>query len=213
MTLSSTCCLNNHVLVLNRSFCAVRVVSVRRALILLCRQIAEIVNIEDKNWQSYDLTSWRDLSDMHRQFESRSSFDWIKGVSYDLIVPRIVRLLSYDKLPRNIVKFNRRNIFARDNNRCQYCGKKFPHSELSLDHILPRSRGGLANWENIVCSCLKCNVKKANRTPTEAGMKLINKPVKPTKNPAVTLSLSRKKYSSWKHFLNTAYWNIELRDD
>ena len=207
-----SCSLDGHVLVLNRSYSAVRVVSVRRAIKMLCRQIAEIVSIEDKQWQTYDFSSWQELSQMRSDFDN-PSYDWIKGVSFDLIVPRIIRLLFYDRLPQTIVKFNRRNIYARDNSRCQYCGKKFPHAELSLDHIMPRSRGGQMTWENIVCSCLKCNVKKANRTPKEAGMKLIAKPVKPRRNPAVTLSLSSKKYHSWKHFLNSAYWNVELRDD
>ena len=102
---------------------------------------------------------------------------------FELAVPRIIRLLFYDRLPRQAVKFNRRNIFARDRNRCQYCGKRFPTSELSLDHVVPRSRGGEATWENIVCCCVKCNVRKGGRTPEEAGMKLITEPVKPKRSP------------------------------
>ena len=70
-------------------------------------------------------------------------------------MPRVIRLLGYEKLPKQTVKFNRRNIFARDNNQCQYCGKKFPTSELSLDHVVPRSQGGGSTWENIVCACVE----------------------------------------------------------
>ena len=101
-------------------------------------------------------------------------------------MPRVIRLLTYDRLPRQKVKFNRRNIFARDGNRCQYCGKRFATSELSLDHVVPRSRGGRATWENIVCACLKCNVRKGGRTPREAGMRLIREPVEPRTSPSLS---------------------------
>lgn len=203
--------LESNVLVLNKHYAAVRVVSARRALTLLVKQIAEIVSIEDSEYLSYDFESWRTLSEFRSRYE-REHHDWIRCVKYDLAVPRIVRLLFYDRLPRQPVKFNRRNIFARDHNRCQYCGRKFVPSELSLDHIVPRSRGGEASWTNIVCCCVKCNVKKGGRTPDEARMKLIVEPVKPKRSPVVTLRLSSEKYASWKQFLDTAYWNVELRD-
>ena len=125
---------------------------------------------------------------------------------------RIIRLLIYDRLPRTNVKFTRRNIFARDSNRCQYCGRKFPTSELSLDHIVPRSRGGVSSWTNIVCCCIKCNVRKGGRTPAEAHMRLIREPVKPKRSPMITLRLGHEKYASWKQFLDAAYWNVELRE-
>ncbi|HMP15995.1 MAG TPA: HNH endonuclease, partial [Gemmatales bacterium] len=81
---------------------------------------------------------------------------------------RVIRLLGYDKLPKQTVKFNRRNIFARDHNQCQYCGKRFSTNDLSLDHVIPRSQGGGATWENIVCACLAGNIKKGGRTPKQA---------------------------------------------
>ncbi len=98
-------------------------------------------------------------------------------------MPRVIRLLAYDRLPKQTVRFNRRNIFARDGNHCQYCGRHYPTSELSLDHVVPRSRGGETTWENIVCSCVKCNVKKGGRTPQEAHMHLVRPPVKPKRSP------------------------------
>ena len=99
---------------------------------------------------------------------------------------------SYDKLPKQTVKFNRRNIFARDNNQCQYCGKKFPTSELSLDHVVPRSQGGASTWENIVCACVDCNVRKGGRTPKQAHMSLIRKPEKPKRSPLLNLKLTQQ---------------------
>jgi len=129
----------------------------------------------------------------------------------DIAVPRIVRVLSYSRLPKQQVKFNRRNLFARDASTCQYCGKRFSSSQLSLDHIVPRSRGGQLTWENVVCACVKCNVRKGGRTPSEAHMRLIRKPVKPRRNPVVSIRLSDHRYSSWKQFLDAAYWDVELK--
>lgn len=203
--------LDSNVLVLNKHYAAVRVVSARRALTLLFKEIAEIVSVENSEYTSYDFQSWRVLSELRSRYQ-RDHHEWVRCVKFELAVPRIIRLLFYDRLPKQPVKFNRRNIFARDRNRCQYCGKKFPTTELSLDHIVPRSRGGEANWTNIVCCCVKCNVRKGGRLPEEAGVKLIVEPVKPKRSPIVTLRLSSEKYASWKQFLDTAYWNVELRD-
>lgn len=203
--------LSSHVLVLNRNYAAVRVTSVKRAFTLLFKGLAEIVSVEDEGYYSYDFDSWREVSEFRAQYEP-DSHDWIRCVKFDLVVPRIVRLLFYDRLPRTAVKFNRRNLYARDRNRCQYCGKKFPTTELSLDHVQPRSRGGQMEWTNIVCACVSCNARKGGRSPAEAGMKLIKKPVRPKRSPVIALRLSSEKYSSWKHFLDNAYWNVELRN-
>jgi 5-methylcytosine-specific restriction endonuclease McrA len=94
---------------------------------------------------------------------------------------------------------------------CQYCGIKFPTSELSLDHVVPRSHGGLASWDNIVCACVKCNIRKGGRTPKQANMKLIRLPSKPRRNPSISLKLADDRYASWKAFLDNAYWSVELR--
>lgn len=212
MTAAAQSALDNHVLVLNKHYAAVRVLSARRAMTLLFRGVAEIVSIEEDTWESYDIESWMELSAYRSQYE-RHRHEWIRAIRCDIAVPRIVRLLFYDRLPKRQVKFNRRNIFARDENRCQYCGLKFPVSDLSLDHVVPRSQGGHANWDNIVCCCIKCNVKKGGRTPREAGMKLISVPARPKRSPVVTLRLTGEKYASWKQFLNAAYWNVELRDE
>jgi len=203
--------LDSHVLVLNRNYAALRVISARRALVMLFKQIAEIVAVEDAEWQSYDFDSWQELSAFKARYE-REDHEWVRCVRFELAVPRIVRLLAYDHLPRRPVRFNRRNIYARDRNRCQYCGRRFPSSELSLDHVVPRSRGGHTSWENIVCCCVNCNVRKGGRTPREAGLRLRAQPHKPKRSPVVTLRLTSEKYASWKQFLDTAYWNVELRD-
>src|SRR3954469_8756809 len=164
---AGTFALNANVLVLNKFYQAIRVINVRRAFSLLCRELAEVVHIEtdakgQSKWQNFNFADWQELSALKAEFEP-DGYDWIHTVRFQIAVPRIIRLLGYEKLPRQDVKFNRRNIYARDSNRCQYCGKKFPTTELSLDHVVPKSQGGKSTWENIVCCCIKCNVKKGGR--------------------------------------------------
>ena len=98
--------------------------------------------------------------------------DSIGLVDQAIRVPRVILLLAYDRVPRRYVRFSRFNIYSRDQNRCQYCGRQFPRAELNLDHVVPRSKGGTSTWENVVCSCHRCNRLKGGRTPTEAGMRL-----------------------------------------
>jgi 5-methylcytosine-specific restriction endonuclease McrA len=177
---------------------------------LLFRDLAEVVSLEQGKYSNYDFQSWCEVSQLKRNFEP-DGYDWISTVNFHIAVPRIIRLLFYDRLPRTDVKFNRRNIFARDKNRCQYCGKRFRTSELSLDHVIPRSTGGKAVWGNIVCACAECNIKKGGRTPKEAGMALIQKPSKPKHNPLVHIHLGEQRYRSWQQFLDHAYWSVELK--
>lgn len=189
---------------------AIRIVGAKRAFSLLFREIAEVVSLEEGNYSTYDFSSWRQISELRHTFEPAGG-DWVSTINSYIAVPRIIRLLFYDRLPRGVVKFNRRNIFARDKNKCQYCGKRYLTSELSLDHIIPRSMGGKAVWGNIVCSCTRCNAKKGGRPPKQAGMKLIQEPVRPKRNPLVNVHLKHKRYHSWKQFLDNAYWSVELK--
>src|SRR5688500_9450414 len=202
-------------LVLNKVYQPIRVVNVRRAFSLLCRDLAEVVHIEtdaagQSKWHNLDFNEWTELSQLKAEFEP-DAHDWIHTVRFQIAVPRIIRLLGYEKLPRQDVKFNRRNIYARDGNKCQYCGKRTSTTELSLDHVIPKSQGGKSTWENIVCCCVKCNVKKGGRTPEQAHMHLITKPVKPRRSPVINIRLADERYSSWKQFLDTAYWTVELK--
>jgi 5-methylcytosine-specific restriction endonuclease McrA len=198
------------VLVLNKLYVAVRVVSARRAFAMLCRNLAEVIHVDDGKYSNYDFASWAELSAASRSFEPQK-FDWVRTVRFDIAVPRVIRLFGYDRLPAQMVKLNRRNLFARDRNQCQYCGKHFATSELSIDHILPRAQGGGDTWENLVCACVKCNARKGGRTPEEAHMHLTKKPVRPRRNPLIAVRLGQERYASWKAFLDDAYWNVELK--
>lgn len=201
--------LDAKVLVLNKLYVAIRVISARRAFCLLARNLAEVIHVDDGRYATYDFKSWAELSEFQRRFQP-DKFDWVRTVRIHIAVPRVIRLLGYDRLPDQMVKLNRRNLFARDRNQCQYCGQHFPTSELSIDHVVPRTQGGGDTWENLVCACVKCNAKKGGRTPEQAHMKLIRKPVRPRRNPLITIRLGQERYASWKAFLDEAYWSVEL---
>jgi 5-methylcytosine-specific restriction endonuclease McrA len=211
MISSANSSLDASVLVLNKLFMAIHIISVRRAFCLLCKDLAEVVSLEDGQYATYDFNTWREVSEFRAHHFRQEDDDWVRTVNSEIQVPRVIRLVGYDKLPKQTVKFNRRNIFARDNNQCQYCGRKFPTSELSLDHVLPRSQGGQSTWDNIVCACVNCNVRKGGRTPKEAHMSLIRKPEKPKRSPLLNLKLTHRKYQSWRTFLENAYWSVELK--
>ena len=188
------------VLILNRYYMAVRVVNVRRALTLLYRGCAEVITIEDSQYSNYDFDNWCEVSQIFA-LEKQPGEDYLQAVNFEIQVPRIVRLTRYDKLPQSSVRFNRKNLFARDNHQCQYCGQTRPMNQLSLDHVVPRSLGGHTTWENIVCSWMKGNSRKVGRTPNQAGMALLRKPVKPRSNPAMTIPMDDPRYESWKTFI------------
>ncbi|MFH1613871.1 MAG: HNH endonuclease [Planctomycetota bacterium] len=198
------------VLVLNKHYMALRIIRAKRAFAMLCQNAAEVVSFEQGKYSNYNFESWCELSQLRRTFEP-DGHDWVSTVDFYIAVPRIIRLLAYDRLPKTTVKLNRRNIFARDRNKCQYCGGKFPTTELSLDHVIPRKMGGKTEWSNLVCACTGCNGNKGGRTPDQANMTLIGKPSRPKHNPLIHVHLTHHRYRSWKQFLETAYWSVELK--
>lgn len=200
--------LNQQVLVLNRLWQAVNICTARRALTLLFEGRAQVVfESPDGAFHTFDFAQWQSFS------QKGGGEEFIRSVSFKIRVPRVIVLLIFDRFPKKEVKFTRHNIFERDRNTCQYCGQVFDRKDLNLDHVIPRDRGGPTNWENIVCSCIKCNTAKGNRTPNEAGMKLIKKPKRPKWRPFIQINITFHKHDSWKHFIDMAYWNVELGKD
>jgi 5-methylcytosine-specific restriction endonuclease McrA len=115
-------------------------------------------------------------------------------------LPTVIRLRSYVKIPYKEISLSRRNVLHRDNYTCQYCGER--RHDLTIDHIMPRSKGGIDSWENVVAACLKCNVKKGDRTPNQAGMHLMTTPRRPPSHVSFEIS---------KHSLSGhTYWNKYL---
>lgn len=200
--MSGSSVLDTNVLVLNRFYMAIRVVNVRRAMTLLYRDCAEVIMMEQDQFVSYDFESWCELSQL-TALDKQADEDYLQAVNFELRVPRIVRLTRFDRMPAQTVRFNRKNLFARDGYQCQYCGQNQPTNKLSLDHVIPRSHGGQTTWENIVCCCLKCNGRKGGRTPQQARMKLLTRPVRPRFNPLLSESISDPRYECWKTFIGT----------
>lgn len=194
--------LRSDVLVLNKLYQPVHITSVRRAFVQLYEGVAKVV---DREWRTFDFETWTELS------QAAGNEPTIATPRLRLRVPRVILLVSYEMLPKSRVRFSRLNIYARDASTCQYCGRRFPRSELNLDHVVPRSQGGLTTWENVVCSCVPCNLKKGGRTPEQAGIRLLRKPVRPRWTPA--FRTPSRFHEDWRPFLTAAdlsYWNVEL---
>jgi 5-methylcytosine-specific restriction endonuclease McrA len=197
--------LDARVLVLNRSFQAVAVTRASRAFGLLFSGAARALDAE---FRTFDFSSWAALSAEHGDDVVHTARQIVK-------VPRVVVLQAYDRMPRTQVRFSRQNIYLRDGFMCQYCGKNLPRSHLNLDHVVPRSQGGRTSWENVVCSCVRCNLTKGGRTPEQASMKLMTHPRRPTWS-SLTPAFGRVPYKEWLPFVDpvtASYWNAELEDE
>jgi 5-methylcytosine-specific restriction endonuclease McrA len=197
--------INASVLVLNRSFQPLHVTSARRAFTLLYAGIARAL---DRQFEMYDFASWAALA-------AEEGDDVVHTVDRVIRIPRVITLQFYDRLPRTRVRFSRHNIYARDQNTCQYCGRRLPRADLNLDHVVPKRLGGRTTWENVVCCCLTCNLRKGGRTPDQARMRLTRAPYRPKWNPLTRTQEGSVRYQEWLPFLrfiDAAYWNVELEE-
>lgn len=123
---------------------------------------------------------------------------WLHSVSTKMPVPNVVRLIRYARAPKRKILLNRRNLLIRDKHVCQYCGRRV--HPLTIDHVVPKQFGGKDTWENLVIACLPCNNRKANRTPEQAEMKLLNRPKRP--NPFFFFQhFLGSKHKSWRPYL------------
>ena len=169
------------VLLLNITYEPLRIINWKKAITLLCLGKVEVIEEYGRD---------------------------IHSVSFTIKLPSVVRLLNLVKKPKSPVKFSRQNIYLRDKYRCQYCGLKHSTEELTYDHVLPKSRGGKTEWENIVTCCIGCNRKKGGRTPVEARMNLVRKPTRPSWVPAIKITIGLKQIpQTWRDYL---YWHVEL---
>lgn len=208
---------NQSVLVLNNAYMPLYVTNVSKAINLLFREKAEVVEVENTGWNSHNLNSWEEVSYFKSELEE--NFKYLRGSDdYILGVPKVIRLLRFTKYNRKI-NLTRRNIFLRDENTCQYCGYHGPSDKLNIDHVIPKAQGGRNTWTNLVCSCVKCNSHKRDRTPKEAGMELIRVPKKP--NPVILFKnyfnrMDEEPFKDWVYFfpddfVSDIYWNTELK--
>jgi 5-methylcytosine-specific restriction endonuclease McrA len=191
--------LQNAVLVLNKNWQPVHVATVARALVLLWKDAARVVDARD-----YQTFSWDDWS----KLRPADGDAFMQGVRLRFRVPEVITLTGFDRLPTRAVTFSRRNIYKRDRFKCQYCGVNPGSEELTIDHVVPRAQGGVSSWTNCVLACLACNKRKADRTPRQAGMTLKKQPVRPMWKPVY--ADHRVRLASWSKFISEAYWNVEL---
>lgn len=191
--------LNANVLVLNKVWQPIHTCSVRRALKLLCLGHAQVVEAEgEAKYQTHDLGSWLEAS--ASAVESVADHV-VRTVSSAIRAPKVIVLAMYDKLPAKEVKFTRHNVFLRDHYTCQYCCEIFAESDLNLDHVIPRDKGGKTRWDNIVTSCFDCNTRKANKLPHEVNMFPKTKPRAPLWRPLFGLRRKGRIDDSWESFL------------
>ena len=187
-------------LVLNRNWQPITVSTVARALVKVFSGAARVVDPSD-----FQLYSWENWSSQR----PRDGELFIQAGRIRLRVPEVVTLTHYDRLPRQAVTFSRRNLFKRDHFTCQYCGDQPGSDELTIDHVIPRSQGGVTSWTNCVLACVECNAFKSNRTPEQAGLRLKHKPAQPAWR--AFYAAPEVRIESWSRFLSEAYWSVELR--
>ena len=209
-------------LVLNKSRVPIHIKSVKDALCDVMSEVALFVDYDytvdgspefvtdDRGrsnsnptfWETYDFSQWMDLTD-EQLFEvecgDRAPIQVIHA-KRAVKLPYVILLTDYNEVPDMDIRLTKKNLMLRDNGKCQYCGKKLRSDEATLDHVNPRSRAGDMSWLNIVISCFPCNVKKRNRTPEEAHMPLLAKPVKPKWYPLST-RFGEKAPDCWRHFI------------
>ena len=190
-------------LVLNRRWMPIRTAPVQDAIGLVAKGTAMI--IEPESFETHDLLSWNDFSRARERF----GLVMIRSPRLALVPPEVILLKTYEGPGGRAVVFSRKNLFKRDRYTCQYCGLQPGPEELTVDHVVPRSRGGVSSWENCVLACVDCNKRKADLSPAQAGLRLRKSPKKPSWKALVQVP-SRDRRESWDKFLSRAYWEVEL---
>jgi len=186
----------NRALVLNKHWIPVNVVGVEKAFKLLFTGRASCLNYE--TFLHHDLDSWIDISE-------KLSLPKIKMSRMTIAIPELLLLDDYSGIPHRRVTYSKRNVIFRDKFICQYCGKRCSDKEVTVDHVLPKCKGGKSAWDNIVTACLSCNQKKNDKTVEQAGMYPLKTPREPRgTNPLFCLSKTDSMKESWKKFLFTS---------
>ncbi|HUS51764.1 MAG TPA: HNH endonuclease [Candidatus Paceibacterota bacterium] len=183
--------LNNPVLILNKNWIAIKVRNVKVAIRITSRERAYIV--DTNTYEAYTWEQWINI--LPKQGEK-----FIQTVSKEIKLPEVILLTQYGKVPEGDVRLTKKNIFIRDSYRCQYTGEILDRGDADIDHIVPRSKGGTNEWSNLVVSSKKINRKKGNRTPEEAGLKLLKQPKKPNYK-SIMFDPRKKIPKCWEKFI------------
>lgn len=190
-------------LVLNRHWSPIQTTSVKDAIGLVAKGSAFVIN--PATYERHDLLSWGDVSKAQEAVSSAM----IRSQHLAILPPEVIVLVAYEGRGERSVVFSRKNIFKRDRYTCQYCGKQPGPEELTIDHVMPRSRGGTSTWDNCLLACVECNKRKADKTPDEAKMPMRKVPKKPSWKTLAQVHPKMRR-ESWEQFLGRAYWEIEL---
>lgn len=188
----------NHTLVLNKNWQAVTVTTSFGALISMCRERALAMCPE--SYQLFDIEAWIGRSIDQVKNKDMPIEYFVRTTSHAIERPEIIILKEYSGIPFKQVNLTRRNLYKRDGYICQYCTKAFMPDELTIDHVVPKSRGGQNTWVNCVTSCMECNNKKSNRTPQECGFKLLKEPKMPKWTPIAGM-VPNIRPDSWDKFI------------
>jgi len=190
--------INESVLVLNKYFLAIQVTVVKEAICALVTGKARVV---DQNYTMYDFTAWAEYTAMHDDDGTYPGV--IRSPSVEIFAPHVILIpdCEFNSPLIKTVKYSRRNIYQRDKNTCQYCGKKIDRKNLTLDHIVPKSKGGKSSWTNVVASCVWCNSEKGDKLLSELGWKLRKQPTKPRWKSHIGVPFNRSKKEYWEKFL------------
>lgn len=193
----TACLLSQPTLVLNQSWVAIDTTPVRNALCLLFKGTA--LAVQPDTYEVHCFDSWSDLRVGPHEPQ-------VQTVRFGIRIPEVITLTRYNRVPLKSVSFSRRNLFRRDEHTCQYCGVQPGVGDLTIDHVLPRSRGGKTSWTNCVLACSACNIRKANRTPSQARMTLRCRPGPPKRRPAMGVPTGQIR-DSWAKFVGTSHRN------
>ena len=194
--------LNDATLVLNKHWVPVDFTTVLDALCKLYAGSARAIKPDD--FSVHDFNSWA-------QLKVADGAPCIRTARISIPVPEVIVLVRYGHVPDRGLAFSRGNIYKRDRYTCQYCGRRPGTAELTIDHVLPRSRGGISSWTNCVVACVQCNARKASKTLAESGLVLRRVPARPEWSPRLVVARVPLK-ASWEKFVSDAYWNVELTE-
>ncbi len=184
--------INSEVLVLNSGFIPIRITSLKEAICLLTSEKAVPVVEEDR---------------------------YVRSPSISIRIPSVISIIGYSSFPRKRVAFSKLNVIYRDDMKCQFCGRRFSMRDLTVDHVIPRSRWelitgktlreGFSTWKNLVCACRWCNGRKGNRLLHEIGWQLLREPFEPEYMPHLVISVDKARNRGWLPFCT---FNVKLID-
>lgn len=189
--------LDNLVMKLNKNWQAFEFITVQDAVCLAISDQAFV--LEPETMYPTMFSDW-----MLYTPETLKNHEWIKTSSGQVAAPEIILLKEYGELPPRRIGFTRPNLARRDSHECQYCGRKLLLSEVTIDHVIPRSKGGPNHWENVVAACASCNSRKADSTPKEAKMRLRKQPHIPQWKMTLSVPSGDLFRQSWTPFIKEA---------